>query len=151
TDPPATERGDPGAEPSARRGALGVVVARQRGRERAVAVAGRDGAQQVLVPIVRRHHAHRDRHPGRLLPLTREVSGSGLSHQMRQDRTRSARDLQEAWWLWGEAGGEVSGGTGSAGTRPGSGGGASTWQVTSPVKSRKRRRPDHRSAGVLMH
>src|SRR5690606_22673442 len=42
-------------------------------------------------------------------------------------------------------------GTGSAGTRPGSGGGASTWQVTSPVKSRKRRRPDHRSAGVLMH
>lgn len=61
-DPPAAEHGDPGTEPATRRGALGVVVTRQRGGQRPVAVAGRDGAQQVLVTVARRHHAHRDRH-----------------------------------------------------------------------------------------
>ena len=62
-----TEGSDAGSEPAAgRRTDLGV-VAGQRRRQRALAVTGRDAAQQVLVAAARGHPAHRDRH-GRFRP-----------------------------------------------------------------------------------
>lgn len=76
-DPRAAEPGDPGAEPAARRGALSVVIPGQRGRERPVAVAGRDGAQQVLVPVTSAHHSHGHCHRYDLLDA--EVSSSSMS------------------------------------------------------------------------
>lgn len=65
-DLPAADPSDTSPQPPARRSALGVVIPRQRGRERPVAVAGRDRAQQVLVAVARAHHAHRNRHHARL-------------------------------------------------------------------------------------
>ncbi len=48
--------------PKPGRSSLLRVIPRQRGRERAVAVTGGDGAQQVLVAVAGAHHSHRDRH-----------------------------------------------------------------------------------------
>ena len=62
-----TEGSDAGSEPAARRRTDLGVVAGQGRRHRALAITGRDAAQQVLVAAARGHPAHRDRH-GRFRP-----------------------------------------------------------------------------------
>nr|WP_265914703.1 hypothetical protein [Corynebacterium auriscanis] len=58
----AAEKRQPRPHPETRRSSFLRVVPRQRGRKGAVAITGGDGAQQILVAVAGRHHAHRDRH-----------------------------------------------------------------------------------------
>lgn len=53
---------DAGAEPVTGRGPLLRVVADQRCGQRSVAVASRDGLEQISVAVPGRYHTHRDRH-----------------------------------------------------------------------------------------
>lgn len=80
------------AHSSAGRGSVGVAVARQRGREGAVDVAGGDGVQELLVTVARRHHSYRNSHRG-----TSSRQGGGAQHRSTtsicQSRGGSSGDL----------------------------------------------------------
>ncbi len=143
------------------------VVARQRRREGAVTVAGRDRAEQVLVTIPGRHHTHRNRHQqppfrarkvGQKPPLS-AASTRGCASTERRVVTQMRP---------GESGGTSRCGRQRRGlegarrsvdsrcpcsTEVAARGRSCTWQVTSPAKDSTARGPagERLPAGVLMH